>query len=380
VLEADPVFGERARRLEARALLAGRGPSSGSREAVEVVFRDDALDPEARSILGATPSLRLRPRPAPEPGEAWAELRGDPGELERVAEGSPALSCLLAAHRHATAPLRPPRLMGIVNVTPDSFSDGGRFLDPSRAVEQGLKLVDEGADLLDVGGESTRPGSAGVEEAEELRRVIPVVEGLRARTTVPISIDTTKSGVARGALDAGADLVNDVSAGRFDPGMLELVAERGCELVLMHMLGRPRDMQESPSYRDVVREVLAHLRERGAACLNRGIPTSKIIVDPGIGFGKRLEDNLALIRGLPELRSLGRPILLGMSRKSFLGALSGTERPDERIGETAAAVALGAFLGAEILRVHDARSTSPVIRVAAALADERRAIPPQRRP
>ncbi|MEW6071123.1 MAG: dihydropteroate synthase [Planctomycetota bacterium] len=368
---AAAIFGERAQALEPRALLAGRSPRAVDPAAVDLVFRPGALAAAERELLAGRSGLSLGIPPPADGGGGWQRLRGAREALASAAPRSLAARLLLATHDQATARPGPPRIMGVINATPDSFSDGGLALDPARAVARGLSLVAEGAELLDVGGESTRPGAEGVAADEERRRVLPVIEGLRARTAVPISIDTTKAAVARAALEAGADLVNDVSAGRFDPGILALVAERGCGIVLMHMQGRPRDMQRAPRYVHVVAEVLAHLRERVAACLQCGIALSKIVLDPGIGFGKRLEDNLALLRGIPELRSLGRPILLGVSRKSFLGRLSGEEKPAERLGDTAAAVAAGVLYGAEILRVHDARTMSRAVRVAAAIADEK---------
>jgi dihydropteroate synthase len=258
--------------------------------------------------------------------------------------------------------------MGVVNVTPDSFSDGGAFRDTSRAIEHGRALADQGADLLDIGGESTRPGAGEVELPEELARVLPVVRALARATPVPLSIDTRRAAVARAALDAGATIVNDVSALTHDEGMLEVLRESRACMVLMHMRGTPETMQVSPSYADPVREVLAFLRARVAACLQEGIEPARIAIDPGIGFGKRLEDNLALLRAVPELRSLGLPVLMGVSRKAFLGALSGETRPGERLLESAAAVASAALVGAEILRVHDVRPMRAALRVAAGIA------------
>jgi dihydropteroate synthase len=367
-IAVEALFGERAREIEARARATHDGLPTDRPRLATLVFRVDRLEAEERRRLDgiATAELRCGPRSK----GIWGELRCPLADLEREADGLPGLVCLIAAQRAVLTPPSPPRIMGIVNVTPDSFSDGGRYLDHRAAVEHGLRLVEEGADLLDIGGESTRPGAKGVDEAQELHRVIPVLEGLRARTRIPLSIDTTKSAVAEGALDVGADIVNDTSAGLADPRMLPLVADRGCELVLMHRQGTPRDMQTAPRYGDVVGEVLAHLRERGAAGLKSGIEASKIMLDPGIGFGKRLQDNLDLIRALPELRSLGLPVLLGVSRKSCLGALSETEKPTERVGDTAAATAVGVLLGADILRVHDVRVMSQALRVAVALRDD----------
>lgn len=264
-------------------------------------------------------------------------------------------------------------VMGVVNATPDSFSDGGAFLDPRRAIEHGLDLVADGADLLDVGGESTRPGAAPVGEAEELARVLPVVRGLVDATRTPISIDTTKARVAEAALAAGASIVNDVSAGRTEPGILAVAARAKAGCVLMHMHGAPRDMQRDPRYGDVVREVRAFLAERAAVALAAGIDRSRLWIDPGIGFGKTLEHNLALLRRLGELRELGFPILLGVSRKSFIAGVeeaAGVPRSPagERLGGTLAALAIGVANGASIVRVHDVREAKQAALVARALA------------
>jgi dihydropteroate synthase len=263
--------------------------------------------------------------------------------------------------------------MGIVNVTPDSFSDGGEHLDPARAIEHGLRLIEEGAELLDVGGESTRPGAEPVPAELELERVLPVISALAQDGRAVLSIDTTKSEVARAALDAGAALVNDVSAGRDDPRLLALVAERGAGLILMHMQGTPRTMQERPRYADVVREVAQALRASATAAWRAGIETARIALDPGLGFGKLLEHNLDLMRALPELRSLGFSLGLGASRKSFLGRLSDEPNPARRGSETLAAVALGAYLGAEIHRVHEVAPARAALRVAEALSSSARA-------
>jgi dihydropteroate synthase len=286
-------------------------------------------------------------------------------------ESSPTEGRILGNGRPAEHPLR---LMGVVNVTPDSFSDGGRFLDPARAVERGLELAAQGADILDLGGESTRPGSRPVPVHEELSRVLPVVERLAKSTRAALSIDTTKSEVARAALDAGATIVNDVSAGRSDPGMLALVAERGATCVLMHMQGTPRDMQTRPHYADVVAEVLEFLRERAEAALRAGVERDRIWIDPGIGFGKTVEHNLELLVRLPELHALRFPICLGVSRKSFIAAVEAASGAapspaDARAGGTAAAVALGVLGGASILRVHDVAIMAQAARVARAFRE-----------
>jgi dihydropteroate synthase len=260
-------------------------------------------------------------------------------------------------------------IMGILNVTPDSFSDGGRFFDVEDALKQGLALAEEGADVIDVGGESTRPGAEPVEIAEEIRRVVPVIEALRDTIRIPISVDTMKAEVAAAAIDAGAAIVNDVSAGRFDPEMLPLVAARGAPIVLMHMLGEPRTMQRDPHYDDVVSDVKAFLEERLAFAVSHGIREELVCLDPGIGFGKTPEHNLELVRRLDELVAIGRPLLVGFSRKSTLGKLMGD--PDARVGTTAASVGIGVAAyerGAAILRVHDVREHVEALRAAAAVS------------
>lgn len=258
-------------------------------------------------------------------------------------------------------------LMGVVNCTPDSFYEQSRYPDPARAVEEGLRMEAEGADLLDVGGESTRPGSEAVSLEEELRRVVPVVRELARQGRLPVSVDTTKAAVARAALEAGARVVNDVSALLFDPDMPRAVAESGAAVVLMHMRGRPRDMQEDPRYGDVVAEVGAFLRDRVRACEEAGIARAAILLDPGIGFGKTLAHNLELLRRLDELLALGRPILVGVSRKSFLGKVLDLPA-EERLEGSAAAVAASILKGARMVRVHDVAAMRRVARVADAIA------------
>jgi dihydropteroate synthase len=255
--------------------------------------------------------------------------------------------------------------MGVVNVTPDSFSDGGLFLDAKAAVAHGERLAVEGADILDVGGESTRPGAEPVPVREELERVVPVVERLSGAGHT-VSIDTTKLGVARAALDAGAAIVNDVSAFRFDPGMAALVAERGAGCCLMHMLGEPRTMQRDPRYGDVVSEVKAFLEERLAFATAEGVPEKRVWLDPGIGFGKTVEHNLELLRRLDELVALGRPLVVGTSRKSFLGTLAGGRSEGERLPGTIATNVLALERGARVFRVHDVAPVVDALRVAAA--------------
>lgn len=253
-------------------------------------------------------------------------------------------------------------LMGILNVTPDSFSDGGRFADPAAAVQHGLALAAAGADLLDVGGESTRPGAAAVPVDEELRRVLPVIKALAAQSRVPLSIDTTKARVAAAALDAGAVLVNDVSALTADPDMRATVARGPAAVVLMHRLGTAATMQLAPRYDDVAAEIAAYLERAVAAAVEAGVAQDRILLDPGIGFGKTLDHNLELLRRLGEFHRLGRPLLVGTSRKSFLDKLLHLP-PDEREEGTAATVALAIAAGAHVLRVHDVRAQLRVARV-----------------
>jgi dihydropteroate synthase len=258
-----------------------------------------------------------------------------------------------------------PKLMGVVNVTPDSFSDGGLYLDPEAAISHGRELAAQGAAILDVGGESTRPGAEAVPEGEELSRVRPVVEGL-AGVEAEISVDTSKAAVAEAALDAGAAIVNDVTALRGDPRMAALCADRRATVVLMHMLGTPRTMQRDPVYEDVVDEVKAFLAERLEAAVAAGIAEERIWLDPGIGFGKTAEHNLELLRRLAELRRLGRPLVVGTSRKSFIGTVDGAAA-DSRLGGTIASSVWAAAEGADVLRVHDVAELSQALAVAAAV-------------
>ncbi|HEY5815625.1 MAG TPA: dihydropteroate synthase [Solirubrobacterales bacterium] len=254
--------------------------------------------------------------------------------------------------------------MGVVNVTPDSFSDGGLFLDAEAAVAHGRELAAQGAEILDVGGESTRPGAEEVSAEEELARVGPVVAGLAGTATV--SIDTSKAAVAEAALDAGASIVNDVTALRGDPEIAALCAERGAGLVLMHMQGDPRTMQVDPTYDDVVDDVKAFLAERLQAAVDAGVDEERVWLDPGIGFGKVLEHNLELLRRLAELRELGRPLVVGTSRKSFIGKVDGSA-VDERLGGTIASSVLAATEGADVLRVHDVAEMAQAMTVADAI-------------
>jgi dihydropteroate synthase len=257
------------------------------------------------------------------------------------------------------------KLMGVVNVTPDSFSDGGLYLDPARAVEHGRQLEQSGAAILDVGGESTRPGAQEVPAEEELRRVVPVVEGL-AEMDATVSIDTSKAVVAEAALDMGAAIVNDVTALRADPEMAALCADRDATVVLMHMLGSPRTMQREPAYDDVVADVRSFLAARIEAAMAAGVGEERIWLDPGIGFGKTAEHNMELLRRLSELRELGRPLVIGTSRKSFIGKVDGSDA-SQRLGGTIASSVLAAAEGAEVLRVHDVAEVAQAMAVAAAV-------------
>jgi dihydropteroate synthase len=267
------------------------------------------------------------------------------------------------------------RLMGIVNVTPDSFSDGGQFLEPDAAIAHALELIGEGADIVDVGGESTRPGAQPVSAEEELRRVCPVIEGIVGANLADgarpqISIDTSKSTVARAALTAGATLVNDVTALRADREMAGLVADSGAECCLMHMLGEPRTMQLQPRYADVVDDVKAFLLERMEFAVAEGIAEQRVLLDPGIGFGKTVAHNLELLRRLAELAELGRPLVVGTSRKSFLGRVAGSAEASERLAGTLATNVLALERGASVFRVHDVAPVREALTVAAATLGE----------
>jgi dihydropteroate synthase len=258
-----------------------------------------------------------------------------------------------------------PRIMGILNVTPDSFSDGGEWFDFDEAVQHGRTLVAEGADILDVGGESTRPGAAPVALDEELRRVVPVIRVLR-EVGAQLSVDTMKLTVAEAAVEAGATFVNDVTAFRHEPELAGFVADRGCDCCLMHMLGEPRTMQDDPRYDDVVDDVRAFLEERAEFAVGEGVREERIMVDPGIGFGKTLDHNLELLRRLDEIVALGFPVVVGTSRKSFLGRLTGRKDPHDRIAATVATTVLALERGAAVFRVHDVAPTKDALTVATA--------------
>lgn len=256
--------------------------------------------------------------------------------------------------------------MGVVNVTPDSFYPGSRYRSVDEATEAAIRLAEDGADILDIGGESTRPGGEDVSVADESARVLPVLENLRARTEALISIDTRKAAVAESALRAGADIVNDVSALEGDPRMADVVAEARAGVILMHMQGTPKTMQQSPRYDDVVSEVASFLARAAERAESRGIRAESIALDPGIGFGKTVEHNLQLLAGLPKLRGIGKPVVVGASRKSFIGQLL-SAAPEHRLFGTAASVAAAVLGGAHIVRVHDVREMADVVRVADAI-------------
>jgi len=264
-------------------------------------------------------------------------------------------------------------IMGILNITPDSFSDGGQHFDADNAVEHALQLVEDGADIIDIGGESTRPGSEAVPLEEELRRTLPVIKALSSRIKAPISIDTCKAEVARRAIDAGASIVNDISGLRFDAGMAGVVAASRVPVVVMHIKGTPRDMQVSPVYEALIPELMDYLRESIRLATDAGIDEKRIIVDPGIGFGKTFDHNLQILNRLGELAALQKPLAVGVSRKAFIGKVLGGAPPAERLEGTAAAVAISIFNGADIVRVHDVREMAKVAKVADAIKRERAA-------
>jgi dihydropteroate synthase len=262
-----------------------------------------------------------------------------------------------------TLDLSEPRIMGILNITADSFSDGSEFLEPDVALDHALQMEKEGADIIDIGGESTRPGAQRIEVQLEMDRVIPIIKKIRQNSAIPISVDTYKAAVAREALEAGADMINDISALRFDNEMISVLKQYpGIPIVLMHLLGTPENMQKEPYYEDVIEEILNFLAERIELCSNNGIDSARLIVDPGIGFGKRQEDNLVILKKLAEFKCLGLPLLLGASRKSFIGKIYDS-KPGERLEGSLAAVAAGLRAGVNIFRVHDVKSHKRFLQV-----------------
>jgi dihydropteroate synthase len=269
-------------------------------------------------------------------------------------------------------------VMGILNVTPDSFSDGGLYLDTESAIDRALRMVNDGADIIDIGGESTRPGSDPVPIDEELKRTIPVIETLAQKIQVPISIDTYKAVVAKKALDAGASMVNDISGLRFDPEMKKIVSAYQVPVVIMHIRGKPKDMQKNPVYASLIPEIIEFLKESIAIAADAGIAQDTIIIDPGIGFGKTFEHNLEIIHNLHMFSKLGKPLLVGLSRKAFIGKILGDASPEERLEGTAAAAAISIFNGANIIRVHDVKEMVKVAMVANAIKSMK--IPPPMHP
>jgi dihydropteroate synthase len=262
-------------------------------------------------------------------------------------------------------------IMGILNVTPDSFSDGGLFFDKSVAIQRALQMVEDGADIIDIGGESTRPGSEIVPVEEELRRTAPVIAAIAKEITIPISIDTYKAEVAQRALDAGASIVNDISGLRFDPEMTKVVSEYKVPVVVMHIRGKPKDMQINPVYEALIPEIMDYLRGSIRFALDAGIQDDMIVIDPGIGFGKTFEQNLTIIHNLQEFTSLEKPVLIGASRKAFIGKILGDESPGQRVEGTAAAVAISILKCANIVRVHDVKEMVKVAKVADAIKREK---------
>lgn len=263
---------------------------------------------------------------------------------------------------------RRPLVMGVLNVTPDSFSDAGRFADPTAAVSAALAMFEAGADWVDVGGESTRPGSVSVDPQEQIRRAIPVIGQIRRHVNTLLSVDTTSAAVAEAALDGGVDVVNDISAGRDDPAMLGLVARRQAAIILLHMQGTPATMQEKPTYNDVTTEVCDFLGQRRAAAVEAGVAAYRVLLDPGLGFGKKLSHNLQLMRDTSKLAQLGAPLVVGPSRKSFIGQITGEANPAQRVFGTAAAVAWCVANGAAVVRVHDVGPIAQVVRMIRAIS------------
>jgi len=266
-----------------------------------------------------------------------------------------------------SAPDRRPLVMGVLNVTPDSFSDGGRFAAVESAVAQAEKLAADGADLIDIGGESTRPGSQRIEAKEQIRRILPVLEAAAPRLPVVWSVDTRSAEVASAAIDAGATIINDISAGRDDPAILRLAAERQLPIILMHMQGEPQTMQANPHYENVIEEVKSFFAERIRVAQSAGVDTKQILLDPGIGFGKNVNHNLTLIREMKQFTDLGRPLVIGTSRKGFIGVISGEPQPNQRLMGTVATIAWSIANGADIVRVHDVEPMLKIVRVIRAI-------------
>jgi len=330
-----------------------RGVIDGTARTSDVVIMGNA-----KQVLRVSQKLRDQP----------FGLKGIAAELEEYCQGIMDPKPPVWRYRGRDFDLSAgPIVMGILNVTPDSFSDGGSYLDPSKAVERGLEMAEQGADIIDVGGESTRPGAEPVTEEEEIKRVMPVVESLARKLKVPVSIDTCKSAVARAAIEAGASIVNDISGLGFDPGLAKTAAEAKAGLVLMHIQGSPRDMQVNPCYTDVVSEVAQDLAKSMKLAVGSGVEKERIALDPGIGFGKDLEHNLKLLNNLKTLAALGRPVVVGASRKSFIGKLGCGDSPKGRLPGSLAAAVAAAANGASVLRVHDVAETRQALKVAVAI-------------
>ena len=327
--------------------------------------REQAIAPVSEIVLTGTPDQlrRLSPLLAREPRIPASLAQTIDSLLDNYLRSDYKIDCRgkvldLGSRTH---------IMGILNVTPDSFSDGGLYADATRALEHARNMVTQGADIIDIGGESTRPGANPLTEEEELRRIIPVIERLTSEIAAPVSVDTYKSSVAIKALNAGASIVNDISGLRFSPDMARVVADHGAAVVIMHIKGTPRDMQMNPVYGDVIGEIMDHLEESAAIALKAGIVRNRIMIDPGIGFGKTLEHNLAILERLDEFRALGFPIVLGTSRKRFIGTVLDIAAPKDRIEGSAATVALGIQRGARIVRVHDVGYMTKVARTTDAI-------------
>ena len=349
----------RAANILKQEMLSRGGEVATSRD----VYQLDGREAECLVLGTLTQFERLLPK-----------LRQQPFGLRNLAASIEAALAHYDTHVPAFHPgldlKKRPRVMGILNITPDSFSDPGDHFDSEVAVKAAWRMVDEGADMVDIGGESTRPGSGRVDAEEEMRRVLPVIKALAGSLPVPISIDTYRASVAAAALEAGAFMVNDISAFRMDPALADVVRDAGCPVVLMHMLGEPRTMQENPVYDNVVEDVYAFLVERLTWAVERGVPEENMLVDPGIGFGKTLAHNLELIRRLDSFRSLGRPIVLGTSRKRFIGEVLGLPEAKERVIGTVATSVMGALHDVDIVRVHDVRENVEAIRLTRAVYPE----------
>ncbi|MBC7328031.1 dihydropteroate synthase [bacterium] len=289
-------------------------------------------------------------------------------ELEALLKNYLQREWLLPFPRHPLLIKGKPLIMGILNLTPDSFYDGGRYVGDDSAIRRAEEMLEEGVDIIDIGGESTRPGAEPISVEEELKRVLPVIKKLVNRVNVPLSIDTYKSEVARIAISEGVEMVNDISALRFDERMVEVVRDYKVPVVLMHMKGTPKDMQMNPYYDDVIGEIYDFFQQRVRWAVEKGVGKNSIVVDPGIGFGKRVVDNLEIVKRLSEFKSLGLPILIGPSRKSFIGAILGGLPPEERLEGTAAVVAIAVLNGVNIIRVHDVKAMKRVVEVATAIA------------